>query len=70
MQFLLEAIYRCNAAAEITFATLLAAKGVKVVLAMHALFYAADSLFSCLRHDVILAELTDLTSVSLEMGAT
>ena len=69
MQFLLEKIYRCNAAANITFTTVMATKGVNVVPTIRALLYADDPLLSCLIHEVILDKLMYLSFFILEVGA-
>ena len=47
----------------------MATKGVKVVLTIHALFGAADPLFSRLRHERVLEELMDFPRVRLEVVA-
>ena len=48
----------------------MAEDGVKAILTISALLYAADPLFSCLRYDFIIEELIYLPCVRLEVGAT
>ena len=68
--FLLEAICRCNAAADIIFTAVMSVKGVKFIPTIRALFYDSDTLSIFLIHEVVLGYLMDLTCVSLEVGAT
>ena len=70
MQCLSEAIYRCDAVAGISFTSVMAEKGIKVVLSICALLGDTDQLFSCLRHNVILQELMRLPCICLEVGAS
>ena len=47
----------------------MAAKGIKFVLTIRALLYAADTLFIFLRNKVIIEEMIDLPYVWLEVGS-
>ena len=69
VQLLLEAICLCDAEADIYFTSVMAAEGIKVVPTIRALFDAADPLFSCISHKVILQELMNLPCVFLQVGA-
>ena len=68
-QFLSEAICRCDAAADITVTTVMAAEGIKSVLTIRALLYSADTMFSCLIKNLILQEMMYLPCVCLEVGS-
>ena len=68
MQCLLEASCSCDVTADIYFTNVMAAEGIKVLLTIHVLLYAADLLFSCIIHKVIIPELIYLHCVYLEVG--
>ena len=70
MQCFLKAICRCDATADIAFATVMAEKGVKVGTTICTLLYADDPLSSCLSHKVIIEELMELTCVSFKLRAS
>ena len=57
-------------AAETDFTTVMAEKGIKVVLTIRALLYATDPLFSRLNHKLVLEELMEFPCARLEVGAT
>ena len=70
VQCLLEAIFHCDAAADISFTAIMVAEGIKVVKTICAFLDAANPLFSCLGHKVIIQDLMYLPCVCLEFGAT
>ena len=69
-QCFLDEICSCDAMDDIAFTTVMAAKGGKVVLTTHALFYTSDPLFIRISYEVILEGMMDLPCVSLEVSAT
>ena len=50
------------------FTSVMAEKGVKVVLPIRALFYADDPLFIPLSHEVVLEDMMELPCDILEVG--
>ena len=64
-----EAIYCCDVADEISFTTVMAEKGIKVVPTICALLGATDPLFICLSHKLIIQEMMYLTGICLEVGS-
>ena len=69
MQFFSDLICLCNAGTDIDFTAVMATKGVKVVLTICGLLYAADPLFRCLIHEVIIEDMMKLTCAILEVSA-
>ena len=68
MQFLLEVICRCDAAADIDFISIMAAEGIKVVTTIGALLDAAYPTFSCIVHKVNFQGLMYFPCVYVEVG--